>query len=301
MIKTKQPNLGEIAEQTQKSWAKKIASYSDVPAAYQSFFRSFQQSEVPFPYTIQCPTFEGFQHESQDMLVCMLEQRLYIVGKNQSMDEALCFTFSNIGHMQYSSFLLDSTLQISGISHQDEWRSAEMRFNTISDYLFLKIMETIRQEKFSPHPKAASLPAVDAETENLKFSNQIRHTLLEGEKLVFLIWQAELSKPLLGFPLPFLEGTFYYRLIFPNQIVMLTDQEFIQIQESGSPNRVNSYGSIWDFAPLQEIEQAEITSDGDEYLMFKIQLKNGDEIESKFVSSKKSELKNMKQMIEALV
>ena len=301
MIKTKEPTLGEISEQTQKSWAKKIADYKDVPAEYKSFFSSLQQAEQPFPYTVQCPTFEGFLHKPQDMLVCMIAPHLYIVDKHQHMDEALCFEFSDIGHMQYSSFLLDSTLQISGISQKGEWKSAEMRFNTISDYMFLKIVETIRRDTFSPNKKAASYAVVDAETENLKFSNQIRHTLLEGEKLISLIWQPELSNPLLGIPMPFLKGTFYYRLIFPSQIVMLTDQEFIQIQESGSPNRINSYGSIWNFAPLKVIEKVEIRPDEEGHLLFTVASKNGNVIVSKYLSSKKTELENLKGMIDALI
>jgi hypothetical protein len=300
MIKTKEPTQGELAERTRKSWAKKLEHYSDVPPAYQAFFASMQQAGEPFPFTIQCPTFEGFMRKPQDKLLCMMGHSLYVVAKDQDFEQALCYDFSNICHLQYDTCLLDSRFLVSGLSQHGEWITTQVFFNTVTDYLFKKVMAEIREWNFTTHQEKAPA-ANDFSIDYLKFDNFTRQCLLQGEKVLDWVWQPELSKPFAGLELAMLKDTIFYRLIFPSHIVILTGQELIHIQEDGSPRRLNSYGGVWDFVPLKMIKDVEITHDESGHLLFIVHLQDGNQIISKYLSSKKDGLENLAGMIKGLI
>ena len=287
-------------EQTKMSWATLLNGYEEVPEDYHSFYAPLKQTAQPFPYSVLTPSFEGFLQKFRQRVICLIDQSVYIIDKNETVSEALRFNFSNIDYLCYSSVLLDSNLHISGVCQAGQHKSVELRFNTVSDTLFKPIVRMIRQANFCAPEVIGDFDFDDLESESFKFANFCRHCLLPGEGLNQLIWQPELRIGVLHSFFPSVFDKFLHRVIFPNHALMLTNQELIIIKEDEQNKRSDRFGGIWEFIPLPKIKAGHLTQEENGVIQLTITLKTGLEVHSLFMSSMRQQLENLLNLLNQL-
>lgn len=279
-----------IERQTKMSWATLITKYEEVPSDFQAFFSSFIQKEESFPFSIITPSYEGFMQRSTEILVCLTSDDLFIANKNETPENALKFKLDNILHVQFRSVLLDSSLKITGFNSKNECVTVLLRFNTVSDFLFKKIVKMIRLYSFTENVSDEISLFDEFRSENFKFANFAQHCLLPGEKVIQLIWQPELLKSLFHFPRPIIVRHFFRRRVISNHVLMLTDQELILISEDNHHTHDDRYGGIWDYIPLAKIRNVGFNENNDGLISLSVSLQNDQRIESYFLQTLRPEL-----------
>lgn len=280
-----------IERQTKMSWATLLTKYEEVPSDFQSFFNSLRQNSEVFPFSIITPSYEGFMQRSTEMLVCLTSDDLFIANKNESSENALKFKLADILHVQFRTVLLESSLKITGYNSKNESVTVILRFNTVSDFLFKKIVKRIRLYSFSENVSDETALFDEFRSENYKFANFAQHCLLPGEKVTQLIWQSELLKSLFRFPLIFRH--FFRRRVFPNHVLMLTDQELILISEDNHHTHDDRYGGIWEYIKLAKIRSISLDLDQDDILTLSVSLPNDQQIESRYLQTLQPELQTL--------
>ncbi|MCJ7513999.1 MAG: hypothetical protein MUO23_13675 [Anaerolineales bacterium] len=275
-------------EQSQRSWARSIASYADAPGAYWPFFEPLQQAGVPFPNVVVAPTYEGFLHRETEKLVCASSGEVCILEMHGDRLGAGRYPMCGITCLRVSSALLDARITIMGLG-QDGLAptSSTIRFNAVTDFLFAPIMRRIRTgEAASTASSAASPDPFKAwGRRNLKFMNYAGRCLLEGEVVVQAILQPEI---LVGVASAF--GRTYRRTVSPTHATILTDRELITIQEIPHKGDHERYGGLWTYLPLDKIEQLSITVGHHRLTALGVQLRGDTYLQYSFEPSARNEL-----------
>ena len=238
-------------EQTRLTWAKLIQSYEVVPDVYKDFFEHILSDGQAFPYAVLAPSREGFIHRTTEKLVCSFGREIYVLERSENTFEVQCYPLEGISYVEVRTVLLDSHFKISGMTKQGIPASSTVKFNSVTDYLFSPILETIRLAAVDSRDAAKS-----SETDkfdhlvrlNYKFMNYAKRSLLGGEKVIHFILQPEIRVSVLRIP-----GKTYYKTISPTHMNILTDRELIIIREEKPQRSADRYGGIWDFIPLNKI------------------------------------------------
>lgn len=268
-------------DQTRLSWATQITRLQEVPLDFQWFFSLHKFSEIEFPYTVITPSFEGFLHHYQEKMVCLFREKLYIVDKTSK--SSLLFKLQDISQMEFRKVLLDSRFSLCGIENSGKLISIDFHFNTVTEGLFWEIMRRIRQSFFQKRD-ATEIPYFDELREaSFKFASYSRNCLMPGEKVKGLIWQPELKANRLPNLLPKLIKEWFERIVFPNHLLMITDQELILIREDEQENRKEKYGAIWQVIPLSKIRSVDQTDQENDLLKLTLHLADGTQIDSLFL------------------
>lgn len=290
--KSKNKNIEYISHdrQTRTSWAILLTSIADVPVEFQPFFQSIQTAENNFPYTVITPSYEGFVHRSPERLVSLIDDCLFIANKGETATQALCLAYKDIQHIEFRTALLDSHLHITGLDRKGLPALVNIRFNSVSDTLFKKIIDSIRQSSFKAIRAKKVFSFEHLEAANYKMANFARHCLLKEENVEQLIWQPELRQSLIRIHIPLLIHTFLYRTVFPHHVTMLSDQELILVRESERIVSNDCYGGIWDYIPLNKIINADISRDQEGFLTLSIELPNDQFIGTQYLPSLHNEL-----------
>jgi hypothetical protein len=290
--KTKFKNADYISydRQTRTSWAMLIADYADVPDDFKPFFQSIQETKKTFPYSVITPSYEGFVNRTQERLVCLIDDCLYVAEKGETSSQALQLPFKDFQHIEFRTALLDSHLQITGLDHKGQPAFLKIRFNSVSDTLFKKINDDIRRFSFKDIKAKKAFSFEHLEASNYKMANFSRHCLLSDESVEQLIWQPELRQSLIRIHIPILIHTFFYRTVFPHHVTLLTDQELIFVSESERIVSNDCYGGVWEYVPLNKITNASIFRDQDGFLTLSVELPNDQHLETMYLPSLHTEL-----------
>lgn len=238
-------------ELTKLSWATHIKSYAEVPDVYKDFFEPILADGSAFPYTVMTPSYERFVHKTTEKLISDFGHSIYILERKGDSFETQCYPVDEISYIEFWPALLASSFTICGRTDQECHTSSTLKFNTVTDYLFIPILKSVR-------PVPADSKNVDQNTEakkfncladvNFKFMNLARHSLLEDEKVIQFILQPDILKSILTF----LKKT-YYKTISATHISILTNRELIVIREDVTQRKDDRYGGIWDYIPLNKI------------------------------------------------
>jgi hypothetical protein len=272
-------------EQTILSWAKPIRSFEDVPAIYQDFFKSYLTDEQPFPYSVLTPTYEGFLRRAAEKLIGIFGNAIVILERKGHSVESQSYPIDTISYVEMGTALLDAYLKICGLTDYGIPAASILRFNTVTDYLFTPILNSIR-----PKPLYAKDIALELEkfnqwvSVNFKFMNYARRSLLEGEKVVHTVLQPEIRAGRFT-----IFGKTYTRIVSPTQVCILTDSELILIREELRLNGDDRYGGIWDYIPLNKIGGLSLNEKEDGLLALTVHLPENERLECVFQESLKRE------------
>lgn len=276
------------SEKTRLTWAKAIESYEAVPEAYKEFFEPHLSNGQAFPYTIFTPVFETLGYRITEKLVCAFDQEIYILEKSGNTLITQCYPLADISYVEVSSMLLDSRIKIYGVNNQGIPATSIVRFNSVTDYLFVPILKNIRLATVTSKDavQGSELDKFDHWVKlNYKFMNLARHSLLGGEKVIQTLLQPEIKTR----RFKILNKT-YYRTLAPTHACILTNRELIMIQEELVQNRKDNHGGIWDYIPLNKIAMLSVNSKADYLLALTIQLITNDQLEFLFQASMKAEI-----------
>lgn len=289
-----------LEQQTRLSWASFLTKYQEVPEEFQYFFERLKSSGQPFPFTVITPSYEGFLHRFQERLVCIIDQELFILSKAKGVQEKLFFCFKDINVLEFKKVLLDSSLIISGIDGDGKPNRVDLHFNTVTEGLFWEIMKRIRQSFFTNTVYDEKPIFHELREESFKFASYSRNCLIPGERVADLLWQPELKANHVNIKLPQVLFDFFSRIVFPNHVMLLTDQELIIISEDENENRREKYGAIWQFVPLEKIRQMTINFQEDGLLVLGICLEDESIIRTLFQDSEKEKLEQILNEISSL-
>jgi hypothetical protein len=286
-------------EQTRLSWAKVIRSYEAVPEAYKEFFDAQLSNGQVFPYTILAPVFETLGYRISEKLVCSFDREIYILEKSGNGLVVQGYPLADISYVEFSSMLLDSRIKTSGVNNQGVSTSSMIRFNSVTDYLFVPILKKIRLAAVNSKDGVQGLELNKFDhwaTLNYKFMNYARHSLLGGEKVIQALFQPEIKTRRFE-----ILGKTYYRTLAPTHACILTDRELIMIREELLQNRKDNYGGIWDYIPLNKIATLAVNQKDDTLLALSIHLRTNEQLEFLFQASMQAEIDQLLEQFEKLI
>lgn len=283
-------------EGTKSAWAKKIASIEGIPELYLGYFEAHRSEDGSFPYTVLVPGFERLGHGVCEKLVSAFEREIHVLERNGDTFSALCFPVDGIRFVEVRTVLLDSHIKISGRTSAGVPASATIQFNSVTDYLFTPILNTIRNG-FPIHPVQGSGSYDFEEWSNLnfKFMNYARRSVLQGEKVSHAILQPEIRTD----RFPFL-GRSLSRMLSPAHAILLTDREWIAIREEAVQGRKDKYGGTWVYIPLNKITASTLDVVNDDLLALSIQLPEKERFEYLFQTSKEAEVRPLLDRLQEL-
>ena len=285
------PKLLSGAELARSSWASRIESYADLSDAYKSFFDPFLFEGRDFPYTVLTPSHERFIHRQSEKLISDFGREIYILERNGSTVEPQCYPVDGISYIEFRTALLASSFKICGMTSEGVHTSSTLIFNSISDYLFKPLMKRARllTKESGNGIRSSELEKFDHLIEvNFKFMNFAKRSLLGGETVIQSLIQPEIKEGLVTF----LKKT-YFKTISPTHMSILTDREFIIIQEDAKRRKEDRYGGIWDYIPLNKIVSSSVKEKSEDMLMLTVQLPENTRFELLFQASAKEELNRL--------
>jgi hypothetical protein len=246
-------------EQAQRSWARSITSYGDLPAPYAGYFEPLRARGDPFPLVVIAPAYEGFLHRETERLICAATDEITVLERRGHRLNSHRYPIARISYVETSSALLDARFKIVGFERGAPVPSAiAVRFNAVTEFLFTPIVTRIRAAGAS-RPGAKVDPRVFEAwgRHHLKFMNYARRSLLGDEAVLHAILQREIRVSLLP-----AFGRSFDRTVSPMHAAILTDRELISIREMPHAGDQERYGGIWDYIPLERIEGLSITANG---------------------------------------
>ena len=274
------------AEQTMRSWARRVESLDETPEVYRDFFSAFPPE--PFPYTVLTPTYDGFLQRENQKLVCCPDQRIFILEKIRNDLACLCYAANDISYVEMGVILLQAWITLRGTVSDGRLVSATLKFNAVTESLFRPIMAKIRGEQtqvIDPAGRRAEQQKFDYLGDlNFKFMNFGRGSILPGETVRRIVLQPEIKADLVR-----LFGRSLTRTIAVAHLTILTDRELIIIRDTGAEKGIR-YGGVWTYIPLSKITSVSLTPTGNDLLTLSIHLPGGDRIESLFCPAARQEV-----------
>jgi len=269
------------AEQTRQSWARPVRSIDELPLAYHPFFEALPADA--FPYAVLTPTFTGFMRRETERLVCCIDDRLVILEKTSGAPKCTTFPLAHLNYVEVGAVLLKAWIKFSGFANESALTTVTLRFNAVTDRLFIPFLDRIRGAGTAPIDDRRDIELSqlgDAALLSFKFRNYARHSILPGAQVITALGQPELRRTVVRI------GRWSFRhTIVMAHVLILTDRELIIIRDDpDSPAAVDNtrYGGVWDYIPLSKIGQIVLAHHDVDRLALKLTLPHGDQIESLF-------------------
>ena len=270
--------LMTAGEQTKLSWARRIETLDDVPASFRSTVAELVAETGTIPYLILTPSYASFIVHTTEKLVCGLDDEVRIYELSEGEVRLTAFYYADVSAVEVGCVLLKSWLTITGTNKNGVESRITIKFNTVTDYLFLPIIAKLRRAAPAADPQQHE--AEQAKFNYLahnyyKFMNVAKKSILPGEEVIGAVMQAELRTPLVT-----LFGHAYTRLKAPAHILVRTDRELIvaveEKQEAWSGS--HKYGSIRTYIPLAKITGVDLVA-GTPFTCMTIHLVGGGQVE----------------------
>jgi hypothetical protein len=287
-------------QQTMSSWARVIESYEAIPQAYRGLYNTVLGNELSVPYTVFAPAISSVRRKSTEKLLCEMNNTIHIWERIGEKVDAIAYPMDTISDLEIGNVLLYSWLTISGVTKSGAPASTTVEFNAATGRHLARFIESIR-----PAPAKVEERETRAEqdkfnylsTENFKFMNFGRKSLVDGEKVLQIILQPKIYKPRIV-----LGGHILYQTTLSvARLTILTDKELIIIQddEHGMENGSRRYGGKWNYIALNHIQSVEVPSRDDGFLTLCLTLSPGTRhIEFIFTASQRENLTQLKDKLE---
>ncbi len=264
-------------------WPIIVKDISEIPEHFRENFLTMGKEFTDFPYCIYLEKTKWGKIVENEKLICDFEDKIVIMENIDGEVKADIFLPSNINYIKNGRILLYSWIQISGII-DGKLETCIFIFNTTSENKFIKLITNIRKrmngicdEEISNESELAFLYP-----DNLKFLNYSNRSVIEGEKVLFTIFQESMY-------------TKYFMMIdkknAPVHILILCDKELIIISETLTKNKdMDDYSGVWAYVNPKRITNIELSENEIEQLVLNITLEGNDQISSIYQKSKKEEL-----------
>ena len=269
------------------NWARKVENLADVP----KIFRDAAAAEFDGkqPYALFAPAERWGWRKIHPKFLCLSRDAVSCLELDRSGVTKRTFPFGGVICVERGRILLHAWLKVSG-SGEGAATAAMVEFNSVVEDLFHPIANTIRTAAAGIPP--AGEEALREERRKLdfiveasyKFANFAKLSLLPGEQVLEAVFAPEIR------PRGFLGGL---RLSIPAHLAVLTDREFILIEDEHHRGSGAAYGGIWRYVPLGKIEEFRLNGDGDGYLTLSARLAGGSYLDSRFSAASGEELQRL--------
>lgn len=276
---------------TQRTWARVIECYDNVPEVFKIFFERHRDSGRAFPYTVYTPGLETRECKITAKLVSIFQHEIVFLEANGKGLTAQIYPLDGISFVKMSSMLLDSRFELHGLTTRGIQTSSTVRFSTATDYLFTPVLRKIRLHavRFDGAIRAPGAEMFDEWiTSSFKFMNLARRSLLVGDQVLHAILQPELRISRFQFL-----GRTYYRTLSPTHVSILTDRELILIHEEALDDRDDKYGGIWLYLALDKIGSVSMSRRNGSLLTLSVRMLSGECFESLFQASMEPEVEQL--------
>ena len=286
-------------EITRLSWARKIASFEDLPGGFQPAVMELLADSQDFPYSVLTPTFEGFLRRENSKLIFNLGSRLHVLEDNRASIIHIIFPVESIHAIEFGTILLKAWMKLRGIDSTGQFATTTLHFNTVTDHYFQPFVNAVRS-----HDQLLSSTDLNEEqrkfaslaSQHFKFMNYARRSLLPGERVVQFALQPEIRVSRLSF----WGRSVISRLTCPAHILILTDSELIWIRDDqgGKRWRDNTrYGGIWTYLPLSKIQALQIRASEDDLIHLILRLPTDDQVLVPFATGRRTELNEFSRLM----
>lgn len=279
------------AEQTRLSWARPVRSLDELPPAYRGYFEAQLAGET-FPYSVLTPTFAGFMRRETEKLVYSVDDRLIVLEKTSGEPKCTVFYLHDLNYLEIGGVLLKAWIRFQGCANNEQsLTTVTLRYNAVTDWLFAPFIERIRGTGTDPiHvPRDIELSKLDdVVLPSFKFRNYARHSILPGDRVIAVLAQPEVRRPVIR-----LGHWSYQRTIVLAHVMILTDRELIIIRDDPeSPRSFDQtrYGGVWDYIPLNKIERIAWQARDAAVLSLALELPLGDRVESLFAPDQREKV-----------
>ena len=284
--------LMTAGEQTKLSWARRIETLDDVPGHFRNTVAALETETGTLPYLVLTPSYAAFIVHTTEKLVCGLDDEVRIYELIGDEVRLTAFCYADVSAVEVGCVLLKSWLTITGRNTCGVETRITIKFNTVTDYLFLPIIGRLRRANSVADPE--QYEAEQAKFNHLahdfyKFMNVAKKSILPGEEVIGAVMQAELRTPVVT-----LFGHAYTRLRAPAHILVRTDRELIvaveEKQEAWSGS--HKYGSIRTYIPLAKTAAVDLVAAAP-YVRMNIHLEGGEQIDLEFAADQEPDLRRL--------
>jgi hypothetical protein len=137
-------------------------------------------------------------------------------------------------------------------------------------------------------------------TENFKFMNFAIESLVNGEKVLQILWQPKISRPLVSIG----RHVLYRATVSVAHLLVLTDKEIILIKddERSIDKRGVKYGGIWGYVPLKNVHSISLSDRADDLLGLSLTLSPGQrKLDILFEASRRREVVEFQSELEKMI
>jgi hypothetical protein len=254
-------------EQTKLSWARRIEARDETPPYFLTAVDALIAETGGLPYLVLTPSYASFIARTTEKLVCCLADEIRIYEWSGEESRLTAYRFADIAAVEQGCVLLKSWLKIVGVNTFGVAARTTIKFNTVTDYLFLPILHKLRggcgPGAHGAHGADGAHAAEQAKFNYLahdfyKFMNVAKKSILPGEHVAGAVMQGELRTPFIT-----LFGRVYTRLRAPAHILVRTDRELILAVEERQEawGGSHKYGSIRTYIPLAKVQAVHVTDE----------------------------------------
>lgn len=292
------------AVQTRLSWARLVESRDELPPVYRPVFDALPHGD-PFPHVVLTPKYEGFIRRETEKLVCCLDGVLHILENRLTGLNHTAYTLDKIHHVQVGMVLLKGWMTVTGIDGSSDLASTVLKYNTVTDRLFVPFLNQIRNFDQGPASGSGQRPDLRAERRkfdyllrrNFKFMNYARNTILDGERVICSALQPDIPEVVFR-----VFGRAFTRTLAAAHILILTDRELIVIEDEtkGRSQDEIKYGGIWNYMPLRQITSLWLEPKDETLLELSVEFAQGDRLRWLFETGSRPEIHGVLDQLAAL-
>lgn len=290
------------AAQTMTTWARVIDSYADVPDIYKTSCQAVLEEREPFPYVVLVPSVKDNRLNEVENLLCEINGIFYVWERIGNKVVSSAFPLKEIYTLEAGIVLLSSWLTISGLTTAGSATTARIGFNSSSVRHLLPVINKMRPAPADIDDAAwqVELAAFDyLASANFKFMNYARESMVRGEKILQSILQPKIRRQVFD-----LFGYKFYRTVGLAHLTILTDKEIIFIRDDEDTTEVRGerYGGVWQYIPLQKIQDVKLTASGNKLLTLTLTLESGiQRLDKVFESSSQDALEDLQKKLNQMV
>lgn len=290
------------AAQTMTTWARVIDSYADVPDIYKTSCQAVLEEREPFPYVVLVPSVKDNRLNEVENLLCEINGIFYVWERIGNKVVSSAFPLKEIYTLEAGIVLLSSWFTISGLTTTGSATTARIGFNSSSVRHLLPVINKMRPAPADIDDAAwqVELAAFDyLASANFKFMNYARESMVRGEKILQSILQPKIRRQVFD-----LFGYKFHRTVGLAHLTILTDKEIIFIRDDEDTTEVRGerYGGVWQYIPLQKIQNVTLTASGNKLLNLTLTLESGiQQLDKVFESSSQDALEELQKKLKQMV
>lgn len=289
------------ARQTMMSWARVVETLDQVPVLYRESFEKLVNPTGDFPYTVFAPAQSNSRGTTSiEKLILDTDDTLYVLEKAGAKVSTIGFHYDDLYSFQAGNILLYSWFSVVGKTTDGKEATTSVQYNESTLRVFEPFFKKMRPLPEDPAPGAETeAEKLDyLESENFKFSNFARKSLIRGEKIIQSLYQPpKLSQ------IDKLFGRSFFRSVFLAHFDILTDKEVILIGEAewAAQNAGGRYGGVQRYLPLSKIQSVSLDVSPDGLLRLTFQVSAGFNVERLFEKRLKVEVESLKKAVDELI